>query len=449
MSEDAPSDAERETERRNTSKETVFTGAVRRYLLARFCAASAFQIQGVAVGWYVYALTNRALDLGFVGLAMFLPAASLALVAGQAIDRFPRRRVLLAAWSVQCLTAAAIGLLALSGSGRPETIFLLIAFYGAGRAFEQPAQAAFLPSLVPVASFARVTPTASLVNQCAGMIGPALGGILFLLGAPVAFFGTVTMVGIAIAALFSLPHAPARPAAPLSLSGFLGGISFIRRTEAVAGAITLDLFGVFFGGATALLPIFARDILMIGPLGLGLLRSAPALGAFAAGLFLTAHPLQRHVGRRMLVTVAVFGAATIAFGLSQWIVLSFAALMLVGASDVVSVVVRSTLVQTATPDAIRGRVSAVNSLFVGTSNQLGQFESGLTAEWFGTIGSVVLGGIATLIVVAVAARCFPALRKMDRFMIAPREDDPGARDSTVAAAMDAGTARMQESTPEL
>ncbi len=408
----------------------VFTGPVRRFMVARFCVAAAFQIQGVAVGWYIYALTDSPLDLGFVGLAMFLPAASLALVAGHIIDRYPRRRVLLAAWWVQASAACGIAVLALLGRSDVELVFLLIACFGAGRAFDQPAQASLLPSLVPVALFPRVTPVNSLVNQFAVIIGPALGGLLFSLGewlfklgAPVAFCGTVVMYLIGLAAVFSLPHTPARPAEPLSLHSFLGGISFIRRVAAVRGAITLDMFGVFFGGATALLPIFARDILMIGPIGLGLLRSTPAIGALAAGLYLARHPMERHVGRRMFLAVMVYGAATIAFGLSHWLPLSVAALVVIGASDVVSVVVRSTLVQTATPDVIRGRVSSVNSLFVGTSNQLGEFESGVTADWFGAVGSVVLGGAATLLVVAVAIHRFPALRRMDRFIMAPAEGD--------------------------
>jgi MFS family permease len=417
MSDDAPAEAQRETvDSENTA--SIFTGPVRRYLLARFCAAAAFQIQGVAVGWYIYELTNSALDLGLVGLAMFLPTVSLALVAGQVIDHFPRRRVLLAAWTMQAVTGSTIGLIALLGLGRVDLIFILIACYGAGRAFEQPAQAALLPGLVPAAVFSRVTPASSLANQCAVVLGPALGGLLYIFGAPVAFFGAVVVVLVALGAMFSLPHIPARPAQPLSWSSFLGGVSFIRRAEAVRGAITLDMFGVFFGGATALLPIFARDILMVGPVGLGLLRSAPAIGALATGLYLARHPLERNVGRRMFAAVAVFGAATIVFGLSRSLPLSIAALIVIGAADVVSVVVRSTLVQTATPDAIRGRVSAVNSLFVGTSNQLGEFESGVTADWFGAVGSVVLGGAMTLLVVAVATRRFPALRRMNRFIMA-------------------------------
>jgi MFS family permease len=422
MSDDAPAEAQRETQRRQDGAGpagSVFTGPVRSYLLARFSVAAAFQIQGVAVGWYIYTLTDSALDLGFVGLAMFLPQAGLALIAGQIIDRFSRRNVLLAAWTSQALAGTTIALLALLDLGRADFIFVLVACFGAGRAFEQPAQAAILPSLVPVPLFPRVTPANSLVNQVAVVIGPALGGFLFIFGAPVAFLGAVMMLVVGIAAMYTLPRSPARPAAPLSWHSFLGGISFIRRAEAVRGAITLDMFGVLLGGgATTLLPIFARDIFAIGPIGLGLLRSAPAIGALAAGLYLARHPLERHIGRRMLAAVMVFGTATIVFGLSRSLPLSFIALIVVGAADIVSVVVRSTLVQTATPDAIRGRVSAVNSLFVGTSNQLGAFEAGVTAEWLGAVGAVALGGALTVVVVAIAAQRFPALRRMDRFIMA-------------------------------
>lgn len=418
MTDPAPEASQRETETPPIQQTRVFTGPVRLYLLARFCGSAAFQIQGVAVGWYIYQLTNSPLYLGFVGLAMFLPTMSLALFAGQAIDHFPRRYVLLVAWSVQALAAASIGVLAMTGGGTVFWIFALIACVGAGRSFEQPAQSALLPSLVPVAVFSRVTPVGSLVNQFAVIIGPALGGLLFIFGAAVAFFGAVVFLLVALGAIFALPRQAPRPAQPLSLESFLGGVSFIRRAEAVRGAITLDMFGVFFGGATALLPIFARDILMIGPVGLGLLRSTPAIGALLTGLYLARHPLDRRVGQRMLIAVTVYGAATIAFGLSRWLPLTVIALIAIGAADVVSVVVRSTLVQTATPDDIRGRVSAVNSLFVGTSNQLGEFESGVTADWFGAVGSVVLGGAATLIVVAIASRRFPALRRMDRFIMA-------------------------------
>jgi MFS family permease len=425
MSDPAP-EGQGDSESHSTTPARVFTGPVRLYLLARFSGSAAFQIQGVAVGWYIYQLTNSPLQLGLVGLAMFLPTVSLALFAGHAIDRFERRRVLLCAWSVQAAAAAAIGLLALFDVGKVFWVYALIACIGAGRSFEQPAQAALLPSLVPVALFPRITPAGSLVNQFAVILGPALGGLLFIFGAPVAFFGAMTMLCVALTAVFLLPRHPPRRAQPLSWESFLSGIHFIRRAEAVRGAITLDMFGVFFGGATALLPIFARDILMIGPVGLGLLRSTPALGALVTGLYLARHPLERHVGHKMFIAVAVFGAATILFGLSQWIWLTVVALIAIGAADVVSVVVRSTLVQTATPDDIRGRVSAVNSLFVGTSNQLGEFESGVTADWFGAVGSVVIGGAATLVVVAVGMRWFPALRRMDRFIMASEKPERSA-----------------------
>ena len=418
MTDPAPDGGQGDSESQSTKPARVFTGPVRLYLLARFCGSSAFQINGVAFGWYIYQLTNSPLQLGLVGLAMFLPTVSLALFAGHAIDRFQRRRVLLCAWSVQAAAAASIGLLALVGVHNVFWIYVLIACIGAGRSFEQPAQAALLPTLVPVALFPRVTPAGSLVNQFAVILGPALGGLLFIFGAPVAFFGAVTMLCVALTAVFLLPKQPPRPAQPLSWESFLSGIHFIRRAEAVRGAITLDMFGVFFGGATALLPIFARDILMIGPVGLGLLRATPALGALVTGLYLARHPLERKVGHKMFAAVTVFGAATILFGISHWIWLTVVALIAIGAADVVSVVVRSTLVQTATPDDIRGRVSAVNSLFVGTSNQLGEFESGVTADWFGAVGSVVIGGAATLIVVALGMQLFPALRRMDKFIMA-------------------------------
>ena len=425
MSDDAPPEARQDDRSKDAAdRASVFTWPVRCYLAARFSVAAAFQIQGVAVGWYIYTLTDSALDLGLVGLAMFLPQAALALVAGHIIDRFSRRHVLLAAWSVQAAAGTTIALLALFDLGRIDVIYVLISVFGAGRAFEQPAQAAILPTLVPVSLFARVTPVNSLVNQIAVILGPALGGLLLVPGTSVAFFGTVVMLLIGMGAMYALPPSPPRPAAPLSLQSFLGGIDFIRRAEAVRGAILLDMFGVLLGGgATTLLPIFARDMFEIGPWGFGFMRSAPAIGALVAGLYLARHPLEHRIGKRMFAAVAVFGTATIVFGLSPWLPLSFLALIAMGAADIVSVVVRSTLVQTATPDAIRGRVSAVNSLFVGTSNQLGAFEAGLTAEWFGAVGAVLLGGSLTLLVVAIASRRFPALRRMDRFIMAPAEAD--------------------------
>lgn len=420
MSDDAPPADGREgggaTER--------LPAAVHRYLVSRFCVMAALQIQAVAVGWYVYDLTNSALDLGFIGLAQFLPNASLCLVAGQVIDHFPRRRVTLAGQSIECLCSSLLALLAFIGTRRVELVFLLIACYGAARAFETTASATLLPALVSRTAFPRAVALSSLASQSAVIAGPSVGGLLYLLGTPVPFFAVATLLLIAFFAILSLPESAAtRSGEPVSWHSVLGGIRFFRDNEAMRGVFTLDVFGVLFGGATALLPIFARDILTIGPAGLGLLRSAPAIGALVIGLVLARRPMERHVGRRMLFAVAVYAVATIVFGLSRWPVLSFAALAIVGAADMVSVVIRKTLIQTATPDRIRGRVNAVNTLFLGTSNQLGEFESGVTATWLGAVGSVVLGGAVTLLVVALWSRHFPALRRMDHYAMAPAEGD--------------------------
>jgi MFS family permease len=396
--------------------------AIRLFLAARFASTAATQTQAVAVGWYVYALTNSALDLGFIGLAQFLPTAGLALVAGHIIDRYPRRRVLMTALTVEALCSVGLAALALSGGTRVDLIFLLIAGFGAARAFDHPTMASLLPNLVEPVVFPRAAAWSSVSGQAAVILGPAMGGLLYLAGTAVPFLAAAALIATSFSCIAALavPRV-SRAGAPLSWRNLLGGIHFIWRHDAVRGAISLDLFGVLFGGATALLPIFARDILAVGPAGLGLLRSAPALGALATGLILTRRPPQHHVGRRMLLAVAAFGAATVVFGLSRNPALSFAALVAIGAADMVSVVVRSTLIQTSTPDAIRGRVNAVNTLFIGTSNQLGEFESGVTAAWLGPVGSVVGGGLITLLIAALWIRRFPALWRMDRFATAPED----------------------------
>ncbi|MCX7354661.1 MAG: MFS transporter [Alphaproteobacteria bacterium] len=385
------------------------------FMAARFSAISAAQVLAVAVGWYVYALTGSAIDLGLIGLAQFLPTVGLALPAGQIIDRYPRRYVLMAAMGVEGLCALALAALSTMDHVPVIAVFAIVACYGAARAFEYPAFSSLLPGLVPAAEFPRAAAWSSMSNQSAFVIAPALGGLLYVFGATVPFAVAVALLTMAVSLVLFLP-ASRRPASrePVTLRGVLSGLEFILRNKVVLGAISLDMFGVLFGGAVALLPIFARDILSIGPLGMGLLRSAPAVGGLAIGLVLTRRPPRRHVGVTMLAAVAVFGAATIAFGLSASAPISFAALAVAGAADMVSVVIRSTLVQIWTPDAIRGRVSAVNSLFIGTSNQLGEFESGITAAWFGPVGSVVLGGTATLLIVGFWCFGSPALRKLDR-----------------------------------
>jgi MFS family permease len=395
--------------------------AIRLFLLQRLAGGMAMQMQAVAVGWYVYALTSSPLDLGFIGLVQFLPAAGLALVAGHVIDRYPRRFVLLAAQALELACYVALAAVAYTGAGSVGVVFVIVAGLGVARAFDSPAQASLLPGLVPTAAFPRAAAWSSMATQASVVLGPAAGGLIYILGQTVPFAVAAALAAVAMLAVLCIDerHVERAPA-PLSWKTLSSGIDFIRHHQAVLGAISLDLFGVLFGGATALLPIFARDILMIGPVGLGLMRSAPAVGALVTGLILTRWPLSRRIGMRMLIAVAIFGVATLIFGVSRWAPLSFAALICVGASDMVSVVTRNTLVQTETPDAIRGRVSAVNTVFIGTSNQLGEFESGLTAAWFGPVGSVVLGGVATVLIAGLWAWRLPALRRMDRFNTAAR-----------------------------
>jgi MFS family permease len=389
---------------------------IRLFLLQRIAGGMALQMQAVAVGWYVYALTSSPLDLGFIGLVQFVPTAGLALAAGHFVDRHPRRFVLLAAQALELACYLALAAITEAGIGSVGLVFLVVAGLGVARAFDHPAQASLLPGLVPAQAFPRAAAWSSMSVQLSVVVGPAAGGLIYILGPAVPFAVAAALASIAmIAVLFIEERRVARSRAPVTWKTLSSGIHFIRHHQAVLGAISLDLFGVLFGGATALLPIFARDILMIGPVGLGLMRSAPAVGAISTGLILTRWPLSRHIGARMLIAVAIYGISTLIFGVSRWTHLSFAALICVGAADMVSVVTRNTLVQTETPDAIRGRVNAVNTVFIGTSNQLGEFESGVTAAWFGPVGSVVLGGAATLLIAALWAWRLPALRRMDRF----------------------------------
>jgi MFS family permease len=394
---------------------SIPAGPVRFYLVQRLANGMAMQMQAVAVGWYVYALTDSALALGLIGLAQFLPTASLALVSGYAIDRYPRRLILLCAIALEIACYVALAAKAYFGIGGVQSVFAVVAVLGVARSFDHPAQSSLLPGLVSRATYPRTVALSSMTIQASVVLGPAAGGLLYLLGTAVPFAVAAALSAIAFLAVFLIPKRDAPAGAPLSWTRLVSGVDFIWKHQAVLGSISLDLFGVLFGGATALLPIFARDILAIGPVGLGLLRSAPALGALMTGLILARRPIARSVGPRILVAVGLFGAATLFFGLSHSVLLSFVALIAVGASDMVSVVTRTTLVQSATPDSIRGRVSAVNTLFIGTSNQLGEFESGVTAAWLGPVGSVVLGGIATIGIAVGWAWLFPALRRLDRF----------------------------------
>jgi MFS family permease len=372
-------------------------------------------IQSVAVGWQVYDITRNPLDLGLVGLVLFLPQILFALPAGQVADRFQRKRLILAMLALNATASAVLLSLAATGNQRVELILAVLLVFGTGRAFLGPSMLALLPSVVPRELLPNAITWNSSTWQSAVVIGPALGGLLYGFGPTTVYGAVVALLLIALAAT-ALLH-PARQAAPArkrGLSELLAGVRFVRDHPMLLGAISLDLFAVLFGGATALLPVFARDILSVGPVGLGLLRSAPALGSVACALWLAGHPLRRRAGRSMFVCVAGFGAATILFGLSTSFYLSMAALAATGACDMVSVYVRQTVIQLGTPDAMRGRVNAVSLVFIGASNELGEFESGITAAWFGTVPAVVLGGIGTLTVVAIWAWRFASLRRVDR-----------------------------------
>jgi MFS family permease len=395
------------------------------FWFARVATMVAYQMMAVAVGWQVYDLTGSALDLGFVGLAQFLPSLALVLVVGHVADRYDRRRILEGCQHVQAVAATVLAAQSLTGTITERSIFSFIALIGAARAFQMPTQQALLPSLVSPQLFPRALASAASAGQAAVIAGPALGGLVYIAG-PTFAYGTSAVLFVVAGVLVHLVRTVARPAAKETptLHTLFAGIAFIRSRPALLGAISLDLFAVLLGGATALLPIYARDILDTGPWGLGLLRSSTAVGALAMAIYLSHRPLGRQAGRKMFAAVAVFGVGTIVFGLSRWLPLSAAALILLGAADMISVVVRQTLVQIGTPDSMRGRVSAVNSIFIGSSNQLGEFESGLTADFFGTVPSVVIGGIGTLLVVLAWMRLFPTLLDVDRIDTAPKTADP-------------------------
>ncbi len=395
-----------------------------RYAAARFLATIAWQMLGVAVGWQVYAITRDPLDLGLIGLAQFLPFMFLVLPGGQVADRADRRLVMIGAYFVEALCVVVLLAFTLSGRNEVWPVFLAMALFGAGRAFWMPAGQAMIVNLVPGSVFPRAVGANSTLFQVAMITGPALGGVLYAFGEVVLDHeGALVVYGTALVMLVFvvLLLAGVKPvrAAPregrVTAHEFFEGLRFVFRNKPVLGAISLDLFAVLFGGATALLPMFAADILAVGPVGLGALRSAPGVGAALMGAWLAYRPIERHAGRWMFGGVALFGVATIVFGLSTSFWLSFAALFLLGVGDVMSVVIRHMLVQLETPDAIRGRVSAVNAMFIGASNELGEFESGLTAKWWGPVPAVVVGGCACLVVVAVYLYAFPSLRRLDRF----------------------------------
>jgi MFS family permease len=391
------------------------------YEFALFLIEVALEMMSVAVGWQVYEMTKRPLDLGLVGLAQFLPGIFLFLVSGHAADRFDRRRLLMACYSGFAVCAALLLEIAWRGSHSAHAsiyaIYGVLVLLGTVRSFAGPATRVLLPQLVPEEYFPSAVAWNASVFQGATILGPMAGGLIYTVShGPSAVYFTAMLM--ALAALLSTLWMKLRTKAlaheAASLTTVLAGFRYVWRKKLLLGLISLDMFAVLLGGAVALLPVYAREILRTGPWGLGLLRSAPGVGAVVMAIVLAHRPLQRRAGPTMLWCVAGFGVCTIVFGISRSLVLSLIALVLIGATDMVSIVIRGTLIQLGTPDEMRGRVNAVDMLFIGVSNELGQFESGLTAQWFGTVPAVVLGGIGTLIVIAIWAWKFPELRNADR-----------------------------------
>ncbi|PTW63513.1 putative MFS family arabinose efflux permease [Breoghania corrubedonensis] len=395
------------------SRWLAFThSAFRRYWAARFGSTFAVQIVSVSVGWQVYDITRNPLDLGFVGLAQFLPAFLLVLVTGTVADRFGRRTVMGTALIAEGVMAALLLAFTLSGSTTVWPIFVLLVGFGTARAFFNPASSALVTNLVPPEHLANAIAWNSSAWQVASIVGPVAGGLLYGLSPYASYAAALIMLaGAAIAAL-SIPRPEQHTAAgQVTFASVVDGFRYIWREKVVLGAISLDLFAVLLGGAVALLPVYARDILELGPWGLGLLRAAPGIGAIMVAMWLAAHPLRDHAGLLMFVFVGLFGAFTVLFGVSTMPWLSIAALLLMGAFDMVSVYVRETLIQLWTPDALRGRVNAVNMVFVGASNELGEFRAGVMAAAIGTVSAVVVGGMGTMAVAALWAKMFPDLRK--------------------------------------
>ncbi|MDK9700287.1 MAG: MFS transporter [bacterium] len=385
-----------------------------RLWLGRIGISFAYQMEGVAVGWQMYALTDSTFYLGLVGLAQFLPMVALTLVVGQVVDRFDRRRILQVCTLIEAGCVGALALGSYQGWLTAHWLLLIVALIGASHAFEGPSLQSLLPSIIPRELFPTAAAISTSAMQTSSIIGPAIGGFLYTINASVVY--TVSAGCFLFASIMVLRIRYDRSSTikePVNRKSIFAGLHFIWSKPLVLGAISLDLFAVLLGGATALLPVFAKDILHTGPMGLGLLRSAPAIGALITSIYLARHPIQHHVGKVMFNAVFVFGLATILFGVSTSFYLSLFALLVLGGSDIISVVIRHTLVQLGTPDEMRGRVSAVNSLFIGTSNQLGEFESGLTASLFGVVPAVVLGGLGTIAVVFVWMKLFPTLKNAD------------------------------------
>jgi MFS family permease len=386
------------------------------YLSARFLGTLAVQMQSVAVGWQVYQITHSLFDLGLIGLAQFAPFLVLILWAGHVADTHNRRVIVLLCMATQLLCSLLLVAFTLSGSHVVWPVYAVLVLYGSARAFMMPASQAVLRNLVPNEAFSQAVALGSSSFQVAVIVGPVLGGLLYVFGPNVVYIVSSALLALSVLLMNATRSAPqARTKAPVSWHTLLEGLRFVWSRPIVLGAISLDLFAVLFGGATALLPAYAHDVLAAGPTSLGLLRTAPGAGAALISILLAFWPIQRKIGAWMFGGVALFGAATVTMGLTHSFGVALVALFLLGAGDMVSVYIRHLLVQYETPDEIRGRVSAVNAVFIGASNELGEFESGLTASWFGLVRAIIFGGAATLLVTGTWMKLFPVLSRMDRF----------------------------------
>jgi MFS family permease len=397
----------------------------RLYQAARFLVILGAEAQSVAVAWQVYQLTHSALSLGYTGLALFMPGLFFMLAAGHVADRYDKRWVILACYALQAVCTAILLWMSLRGVGSIVPIYVVLFLIGTGRCFSGPAASAMLPMLVPKEDFVNAVTWGATIYQTSNATGPMIGGLLFTAvlggtwahwsGAPIVYLFTLVMLcGFMVMVGLIKVRAVTGEKKAFNANTVLAGLKYVAQTRLLLGSISLDLFAVLLGGAVALMPIFAHDVLHAGAQGLGLLRAMPSLGALAVSITLIFRPIKRRAGKMMLSCVAVFGAATVLFGLSRSIAVSMVALLLVGASDMVSVVIRSSILQLATPPEMRGRVSAVNWLFIGASNEFGEFESGVSAQWLGAVPAVVIGGIASLVVTAAAGVIFPALRNADQ-----------------------------------